>query len=491
MAEFAQVPLPAVRSRNVLDLPRHTVLVRTTHWIHTFSFLALVISGGAILLAHPRLYWGETGALGSRALIELPIPLIGDHSGWGRSLHFLAAWICVLNGMLYALCALLTRHFRRDLLPSRAELKWRSILDIISKHLHLKKPGEEEYNVVQRLAYIAVVFALFPLIIVSGLAMSPAVAAALPAVVGIFGGHQSARTIHFFATALLVLFLIVHVAMVWLAGFRSRMRLMITGRGAARTEHVSNSLTRRTMIGSALGASAVASASGVAVLLAKRYGLVPPDHGGLFGVGETLTYGTQRVLLCRQPLAREFSRDRVSKNFPAINTVLPEDASYRWQMTRGFEGWRLEIDGLIASPSDFSLADLKRFPSRTQITQHICEAGWSAIAEWTGVPLSLVLNEVGIRPEAKYVVLYSVDGWWDSLDMQDAWHPQTLLAYGMNGQDLPVPHGAPVRLRVERQLGYKNLKYLSAITVTDSLADFGKGQGALGAENGYSWYAGI
>ena len=149
------------------------------------------------------------------------------------------------------------------------------------------------------------------------------------------------------------------------------------------------------------------------------------------------------------------------------------------------------VDGMVARPSEFSLAQLRSYPSRTQITEHICEQGWSAIAEWTGVPLSLVLNEVGIHPKARYVFFYSIDGWWDSLDMADAWHPQTLLAYAMNGRDLPVPHGAPVRLRVERQLGYKNLKYLSAITVTDSTKDWGKGLGAQGAENGYSWYAGI
>ena len=250
---------------------------------------------------------------------------------------------------------------------------------------------------------------------------------------------------------------------------------------------MSNLLTRRRIITGALAAGA----AGAAVLAAKRSELIPPDHGGLFGVGETLTYAAQRVLLRRNPLAREFRRDQISTNFPAINTVLPTDFDYVQQMAGGFEDWRLDAGGLVERPGEFSLEELSRFPSRTQITQHVCEQGWSAIAEWTGVPLSLVLNAVGIRPEAKYVIFYSVDGWWDSLDMADAWHPQTLLAYGMNGKALPVPHGAPVRLRVERQLGYKSLKYLSGFTVTDSVKDWGKGQGAEGAEHGYSWYAGI
>ena len=255
---------------------------------------------------------------------------------------------------------------------------------------------------------------------------------------------------------------------------------------------MSNFVTRRRFITSAVTASVTAAGAGAAALLATQcYGLVPPDHGGLFGVGETLTYAAQRVLLHRQPLAREFSRNDISKNFPAINTTLPQDHAYQQDMTGGFRQWRLAVDGLVARPSEFSLAELRSYPSRTQITKHICEQGWSAIAEWTGVPLSFVLTAVGIQPQAKYVFLYSVDGWWDSLDMADAWHPQTLLAYRMNGRELPVPHGAPVRLRVERQLGYKNLKYLSGITVTDSAKDWGKGQGAQGAENGYSWYAGI
>jgi len=246
-------------------------------------------------------------------------------------------------------------------------------------------------------------------------------------------------------------------------------------------------LTRRRFINAALAASV----SGTAGVLAKQYGLIPPDYGGLFGLGATLTYAAHRVLLYRQPSAREFQRNQISDNFPAINTTLPEDSAYREDAAAGFVDWRLVVDGLVARPSEFSLAQLKSFPSRTQITQHVCEQGWSAIAEWTGVPLSAVLNAVGILPQAKYVFFNCVDDWWDSLDMADAWHPQTLLAYGMNGRDLPVPHGAPIRLRVERQLGYKNLKYISSMTVTDSAKDWGKGQGAVGAENGYSWYAGI
>jgi DMSO/TMAO reductase YedYZ molybdopterin-dependent catalytic subunit len=254
---------------------------------------------------------------------------------------------------------------------------------------------------------------------------------------------------------------------------------------------MSDLLTRRRMLTRTVTASVTAAAAGVGVLAAKRYGLVPPDHTGLFGIGETLTYAAQRALLHGQPLAREFSRSQISTNFPAINTIFPNDATYQRQIEGAFVEWRLAVDGLVARRSKLSLAELKSYPARTQITQHICEQGWSAIAEWTGVPLSLVLNAVGIRPQAKYIVFVSVDGWWDSLDMPDAWHPQTLLAYGMNGHALPIPHGAPVRLRVERQLGYKSLKFLSRIIVTDSLKDIGNGLGALGVDDGYSWYAGI
>jgi DMSO/TMAO reductase YedYZ molybdopterin-dependent catalytic subunit len=234
-----------------------------------------------------------------------------------------------------------------------------------------------------------------------------------------------------------------------------------------------------------------AAAAGAGSLLAARYDLFPPDCSGVLGIGHALTYGSHRLLLHRQPLAREFSRSEISTNFPAINTTLPSDELYRLDMKQGFREWRLLVDGLVARPLELSLAEIRRFPPRTQITQHVCEQGWSAIAEWTGTPLSNVLNEAGVKPEAKYVFFTCVDQWWDSIDMGDARHPQTLLTYGMNGRDLPVPHGAPVRLRVERQLGYKNLKYLSSITVTDSALEWGKGRGSEGAENGYSWYAGI
>jgi DMSO/TMAO reductase YedYZ molybdopterin-dependent catalytic subunit len=245
--------------------------------------------------------------------------------------------------------------------------------------------------------------------------------------------------------------------------------------------------TRRGFIG-----AAVAAASGAAAFnVANRFGLIPPDGGGLFGAGETLTYAAHRLLLRSQPLAREFGRSAISTNFPAINTVLPDDPLYREDMAGGFRNWRLSVDGLVSKPSEFSLAQLRQFASRTQITQHVCEQGWTAIAQWTGVPLGTVLEAVGILPQAKYVFFNTVDGWWDSLDMADAFHPQTLIAYGMNGQPLSVPHGAPARLRVERQIGYKNLKYVTSITVTDSTSEWGEGLGAEGAEHGYSWYAGI
>jgi DMSO/TMAO reductase YedYZ molybdopterin-dependent catalytic subunit len=249
-------------------------------------------------------------------------------------------------------------------------------------------------------------------------------------------------------------------------------------------------LSRRKLMIGGLAAAAGASGLAVAARLAERHGLIPPDHGGIYGIGETLTYATQRILMSHHSLAREFDRSQISKVTP-VNGDPPETAAYAQHLGDNFAHWRLPIDGLVAQPASYSLAELRACPSRSQITHQACEEGWSFIAEWTGVPLSYILSAARVRPTAKYVVFYAFDGEWDSLDMPDAWHPQTLLAYSMNGDDLPIPHGAPVRLRVARQLGYKSVKYLSHIAVTDTVKNIGKGLGSISPEFGYSWYAGI
>jgi DMSO/TMAO reductase YedYZ molybdopterin-dependent catalytic subunit len=251
-----------------------------------------------------------------------------------------------------------------------------------------------------------------------------------------------------------------------------------------------NNLSRRKLITAGLAATAGASGLAVAASLARRYGLIPPDHGGLYGAGETLTYAFQRMLT-RHSLAREFPRSQIS-NPPFANQVDPLGDEFKRLQAGAFADWRLAVDGMVARPASFSLAELKSYPSRSQITHLACEEGWSFIAEWTGVPLFHLLNVVGTLPQAKYVVYTSFQhGWWDSIDMADGLHPQTLVTYGMNGGELPVGHGGPLRLRVPRQLGYKNVKYIARLTVTDSLKKFGQGLGSSSPEFGYAWYAGI
>jgi len=251
-----------------------------------------------------------------------------------------------------------------------------------------------------------------------------------------------------------------------------------------------NNLSRRKLIAAGVAATAGASGLAVATSLARRYGLIPPDHGGFYGAGETLTYAFQRMLT-RHSLAREFPRSQISKP-PFANEVGPLGDAFKRLQAGAFADWRLAVDGMVARPASFSLAELKTYPSRSQITHLACEEGWSFIAEWTGVPLFHILNVVGTLPQAKYVVYSSFQhGWWDSIDMADALHPQTFVTYGMNGGELPVGHGGPLRLRVPRQLGYKNVKYIARLTVTDSLKGFGKGLGSSSPEFGYAWYAGI
>ncbi len=225
--------------------PRHSALVRITHWITTLCFFALLVSGAEIVISHPRFYWGETGNVLTPTLFKLPIPasrdlvptgysyMLPDGNGWGRYLHFQSAWILIFTGFLYVTSIALNGHLRKSLFPRAADISWRSFSKTMASHLRFERPSEEEawsYNVLQRLSYLFVIFVLFPFIIWTGLAMSPAFVSAVPAAVNVLGGQQSARTLHFFVTVALVLFLLVHVGMVWFAGFKSRMRGMITGK---------------------------------------------------------------------------------------------------------------------------------------------------------------------------------------------------------------------------------------------------------------------
>ena len=251
-----------------------------------------------------------------------------------------------------------------------------------------------------------------------------------------------------------------------------------------------NPISRRKLITTGLAATAGVAGLSVAASLSRRYGLIPPDHCGAYGPGETLTYAAQR-LLTSNSMAREFSRGMISKT-PFANETPPPNDLFKRHQAAGFLDWRLDVNGMVAHPGSFSMSDLKTLPVRSQITEVACEEGWSYIAEWIGTPLSEVLKVAGLSPQARYVAYFSIDkDWWESIDMADALHPQTLLTFGMNDGDLPVGFGGPLRLRVPRQLGYKSIKYITRLTVTDSLKNFGKGLGSASPEAGYAWYAGI
>jgi len=245
------VPATTVASR-ASRVSRHSALVRVTHWITTVCFLALLVTGVEIVISHPRFYWGETGNIWTQPLFKIPIPasrssvptgyryVLPDQNGWSRYLHFQAAWVVVLTGLLYTVYLWFAGHLRKNLLPGRVDLSWRAFSTVIANHVRFKRPSEAEaqsYNVLQRITYLLVIFVLFPLVIWTGLAMSPAFVSAVPAAVTAFGGQQSARTIHFFVSLALLLFVLVHVVMICIAGFRNRMRAMITGRATAQMEH--------------------------------------------------------------------------------------------------------------------------------------------------------------------------------------------------------------------------------------------------------------
>lgn len=224
---------------------------------------------------------------------------------------------------------------------------------------------------------------------------------------------------------------------------------------------------------------------GAALMLPSCSKPLPPTYGSILRMGDNLTYVAHRALLQGQSLAREYRHADVS-SFPAVGTTNPSEGNeeYARLLSKSFEDYKLEIAGQVSNPGSYSLSDLMKLPSRNQITKHTCEEGWTAIAEWTGVPLNALLQQAGLLPSARFIVFHTFDNWIDSLDLMDALHPQTIVAYGMNGRTLPLQHGAPLRLRVETQIGYKSIKYIKKIEASDTFVDYG-------VDTGWAWYTGI
>lgn len=243
-----------------------------------------------------------------------------------------------------------------------------------------------------------------------------------------------------------------------------------------------------------------ASATGLWLAACDRLNDDPRVQATLQGA-EGLTRRVHRTLIDRKALAREFTEADISRDFRANGSISPGDQDYRALLETGFADYRLVIDGLVEHPMALSLADLRALPSRTQITRHDCVEGWSSIAKWRGARLGPLLDRAGVKPEARYIVFHCFDSleqtedgtgqYYESIDLVDAHHPQTILAYEMNSRALPVAHGAPLRLRVERQLGYKHAKYVSRIEAVSDFKAIGRGKGGYWEDRGYEWYAGI
>jgi DMSO/TMAO reductase YedYZ molybdopterin-dependent catalytic subunit len=250
-------------------------------------------------------------------------------------------------------------------------------------------------------------------------------------------------------------------------------------------------MTRRGLLqtgAAAAGGTLLAGCDGIAESFPTR---------SLLDFGQLLSLRAHRLLLASQPLVREYGLDDISPDFPPNGTEMPRGLAYFQMLSTQFRDWRLRIDGLVRKPLVISLDEIRALPSRTQITQHSCDEGWTAIGQWTGVPLASLLERVELQPEARYIVFHCLDEmepgrfYYESIDLFDAFHPQTILAYGMNGKTLPAAHGAPLRLRVERQIGYKNAKYVTRLEAVDRIDTIGGGRGGYWEDRGYQWYAGL
>jgi DMSO/TMAO reductase YedYZ molybdopterin-dependent catalytic subunit len=392
-----------------------------------------------------------------------------DNLGMGRHWHFFAVAFWVMNGLVYAALLFCTDGWRR-LIPTSWDFfpaAWHTFLTYAT--FHLPPPGAfQPYNPLQQLAYAAVVFILAPLAILTGAAMSPAVDARFPWYPRIFGNRQKARSLHFLVMVAYLIFIPIHVALVAIENFPQKMDQIVLG---LENQHVALAVT--------LGLVAIAVVVAIHMLL-TWWSLRRPR--AVQQVSGILTDWLTRLLLYGLTSRQEYTPADISPYF-WVNGRPPVSEGWSELAKNGFACWKLQVTGLVEHPLGLSLAEIRAMPSKRQITQHCCIQGWSAFAEWTGVPLAEILKRCKVLPQARYLIFRShqVDEqgreFYGSLDIEEAGHPQTILAYDMNGAPLLMNHGAPLRLRVETKLGFKMVKWLKSIELVEDYRTVGEGHG--------------
>jgi len=478
-----------------LDYP---LWLRATHFFN-FLFLSLLVrSGLEILSAHPRLYWNDHCAPGSEWLkftkkkkrprdrlwtasdeeTSFP-PLIAlpgrEDLGLGRHWHFLADVGWLLTGLVYVVLLFSAPEWRR-LIPTSWRIvpdAGRALLSYLTLHI-VEAPGT--YNALQQVSYAAVVFLLAPVSIATGVAMSPAVAARFPWYIKIFHGRQGARSLHFLALGTFVLFFIGHVALVALHGFRQGLAVIVLG------ETNNPHLTRALVVW-------LSGLTGIVIIHVAA--TMCSHHLPRFvqKATQAITDPLRTLLFGHEISAQHYARADISPYF-WVNGRTPKEETYLAMARDHFASYVLEVGGLVDHKLRLTLADLRAMPKQTQITKHCCIQGWSGVAEWSGVPLRHIVGLCRPLPAARYIIFHAFDDkstaephaqgpgyFYGTIRLALADDPQTILAYEMNGQKLPINHGAPLRLRVETQLGFAMVKYIRAIEFVETYAHIGKGQG--------------
>lgn len=480
--------------------------LRVTHYVNLFFIILLVRSGLQILMDHPRLYWNVHCTPGTEWLRFTPIevpkdrvwtakddsrylsPWIGlpgyRHTiGMARHWHFLSVLFWVVNGLVYAVLLFATGHWRR-LVPNSWQIipdAWGYFVYYATFHLPPEPNGFYHYNALQQLAYFGVVFILAPLAILTGPSMSPALTNRFKWYPKLPGNRQIGRSLHFLVMCAFVVFLIGHVAMVVITGFVRNMNHIVTG--------TDETVMAGVYLG-VLGIAVIVAVNALANWLAwRRPRLVQR-------VAKAIVTPVMSLLLNRAAPQAEFSREDISP-FLWANGKMPTSQEWKALAADDFRDYRLKVYGLVDDPVELSLNELRAMASKTQITLHHCIQGWSGIAEWGGLPMADLIQLVKPQPNARAAVFHSfgdgvalhegVEGvrYYDSLSMENAENPQTLLAFEMNYKPLTQLHGAPLRLRVENQLGFKMVKWIQAIEFVEDVGSVGKGEGGFAEDYEY------